>query len=150
MKTKDGKTVVIVCPESAWLQIEETLQTDLQAVNFDQRTRAAIAKAYLALTVIEEPNAQPLFGFRVHAVIVKGWVAMCRLWGRLSASGGLLVATVPLPDDEYQVFVREEHADVLAEALKAIEANNPGMRDGPAPDAHLEEAYEDRVSGLSE
>jgi hypothetical protein len=150
MPKQDGKTIVIVCPEFAWLQIEETLQTDMQAADFDKETRDAIAKAYETLTVIEGPNAHHLFGFRVHSATVKGWVTMCRLWGHLIVNDSLLVAVVPLPDDEYQIFVREDHAAALDEALIAIDANNLCARKEQAPDAHLEEEYEDRVSGPGE
>ena len=147
MPKQETKTVVIVCPEFAWRQIEETLQTDLRSANIDQETRAAIAKAYEALTLIEGSNAAHLFGSQIRSLILHGWVSMCRLWGRLIVQDHLLVAVLPLPDDEYQFFVRQDRAAALEEALHAIGARNQGARKEPAPGANIEEELAARVSG---
>jgi hypothetical protein len=146
MPKQEIKTVVIVCPEFAWRQIEATLQTALRAANFDQETRAAIAKAYEALTLIEGPNAAHLFGSQIRSIIIRGWESTCRLWGRLIVQDNLLVAVLSLPDDEYQFFVREDRAAALEEALNAIGARDQGAQKEPAPGVSLADELAARVS----
>jgi hypothetical protein len=87
-----------------------------------------------------------MFAFRVSSLVVKTWKAMHWAVGRLTITDGLLVCVVPLPDGEYEICVRSDQARALEEAVRL--AGHPvQIRPEPAPDAHLDRDYEDRVSG---
>ena len=140
----------LVCPQGVWELLRETLDMDSRSPAFTRNLREQIREA-LDQVHSSETN-HPTFAFRVHSITVTSRDAMSQIVGQLASEGDALLCVIPLPEDEYEICVREDQARALEEAAHAagqpeqLQTLHPVM----APDEHLEQAYEDQVSGSGE
>jgi hypothetical protein len=143
---KQKKLTVLLCPPGIWEFLREILDMDWRSTPFTHELCEQIMQA-LAQVRPTETNI-PLFAFHTHSVTVRTREALFQTIGCLSAGKSLLVCIVLLADNEYQICKQEEQAQALE---TSAHAGNPASRSvprpDPAPDAFLEQEYEDRASG---
>jgi hypothetical protein len=145
---KKGTMTALVCPPGVWDLLGGVLMSRSNAYvrELRKQTDEALTQVHTS-----ETN-HSMFAFRVHSITVNSRDAMSQIVGRLASKGEVLVCVIPLPEDAYEICVREDQARALDEAADA--AGQPEQLSAPhpvhAPDEHLEQAYEDRVSGPGE